>query len=77
MMYPILCKVSYETLHRVFRERKIWVQIGFSLIVNWIVAPFVMVCPSLASHCLFTMLIHSSLALHGLSFLTSQVCGRA
>ncbi|CZR58468.1 probable arsenite efflux transporter (ArsB) [Phialocephala subalpina] len=42
MMYPILCKVRYETLHHVFRERKIWVQIGFSVVVNWIIAPLVM-----------------------------------
>ena len=43
MMYPILCKVRFETLHHVFRERKIWIQIGFSIIANWIVAPLVMV----------------------------------
>jgi ACR3 family arsenite transporter len=46
MMYPILCKVRYETLHHIFRERKIWVQIGFSIVVNWIIAPLVMVCAS-------------------------------
>ncbi|KAL9129560.1 MAG: hypothetical protein Q9217_002016 [Psora testacea] len=43
MMYPILCKVKYETLHYAFREREIWIQIGFSVFVNWIVAPFLMV----------------------------------
>ncbi|OJJ01792.1 hypothetical protein ASPVEDRAFT_192081 [Aspergillus versicolor CBS 583.65] len=42
MMYPILCKVRYETLHRVFSTREIWIQIGFSIIVNWIIAPFMM-----------------------------------
>ncbi|KAB5530434.1 putative arsenite efflux transporter [Coniochaeta sp. 2T2.1] len=42
MMYPILCKVQYESLHHVFRSRQVWVQLGFSLVVNWIVAPFVM-----------------------------------
>ncbi|OQD87229.1 hypothetical protein PENANT_c006G05453 [Penicillium antarcticum] len=42
MMYPILCKVRYESLHHVFRERGIWVQIGFSIFVNWIIAPFLM-----------------------------------
>ncbi|KAL5352764.1 arsenicals resistance [Pseudogymnoascus australis] len=42
MMYPILCKVQYEALHHVFRKREIWIQIGFSIIVNWIVAPLVM-----------------------------------
>lgn len=43
MMYPILCKVQYETLHRVFRQRSLWVQIGFSVLLNWIVAPLLMV----------------------------------
>lgn len=43
MMYPILCKVRYESLHHVFRERGIWVQIAFSIFVNWIIAPFLMV----------------------------------
>lgn len=44
MMYPILCKVKFETLHRVFGKREVWVQILFSVVVNWIVAPLVMVC---------------------------------
>ncbi|KAJ5358684.1 uncharacterized protein N7496_011097 [Penicillium cataractarum] len=42
MMYPILCKVRYESLHHVFKERAIWVQIAFSIFVNWIIAPFLM-----------------------------------
>ncbi|KPI40452.1 Arsenical-resistance protein Acr3 [Cyphellophora attinorum] len=42
MMYPILCKVQYETLHQVFAHRQIWVQLGFSIIVNWIIAPLLM-----------------------------------
>ncbi|KAK0619527.1 sodium bile acid symporter family-domain-containing protein [Immersiella caudata] len=42
MMYPILCKVQYETLHRVFSHRGAWKQIGFSIFVNWIVAPLFM-----------------------------------
>ena len=46
MMYPILCKVKFETLHNVFRERAIWIQVGFSLVVNWIIAPFLMVSDS-------------------------------
>ncbi|KAL3487408.1 sodium bile acid symporter family-domain-containing protein [Aspergillus germanicus] len=33
MMYPILCKVRYEALHRVFATREIWVQIGFSIVL--------------------------------------------
>lgn len=43
MMYPILCKVRYETLHIVFQTRAMWTQIFFSVIVNWIVAPLLMV----------------------------------
>lgn len=43
MMYPILCKVKYETLHNVLGKKDVWVQILFSVIVNWIIAPFVMV----------------------------------
>ncbi|EEP81737.1 arsenical-resistance protein [Uncinocarpus reesii 1704] len=42
MMYPILCKVQYESLHRVFKTREIWIQMWFSIIVNWIIAPFFM-----------------------------------
>ncbi|KIV80018.1 arsenical-resistance protein [Exophiala sideris] len=42
MMYPILCKVRFETLHHSFKEKKLWVQIGFSIVVNWIIAPLFM-----------------------------------
>ncbi|WVO17461.1 arsenical-resistance protein [Cryptococcus depauperatus] len=42
MMYPILCKVRYESLHKLLSQRAIWKQILFSIIVNWVVAPFVM-----------------------------------
>ncbi|KAI5248136.1 arsenical-resistance protein ACR3 [Aureobasidium subglaciale] len=42
MMYPILCKVQYETLHLAFKTKQLWIQVGFSIIVNWIVAPFLM-----------------------------------
>ena len=48
MMYPILCKVKFETLHKVFSERGIWIQLGFSLVINWIVAPLLMVSRELA-----------------------------
>ena len=43
MMYPILCKVRYETLHQTFRSKQLWIQVGFSIVLNWIVAPFLMV----------------------------------
>ncbi|KAI0174603.1 sodium bile acid symporter family-domain-containing protein [Pestalotiopsis sp. NC0098] len=42
MMYPILCKVRYESLHEILATRDIWKQILFSVIMNWIVAPFLM-----------------------------------
>lgn len=43
MMYPILCKVRFETLHLLLRERTLWVQIAISFVLNWIVAPLFMV----------------------------------
>ncbi|KAI5272087.1 arsenical-resistance protein ACR3 [Aureobasidium subglaciale] len=48
MMYPILCKVKYETLHLVFKTKQLWIQIGFSIVMNWIVAPFLMLALSWA-----------------------------
>ncbi|KAI9874310.1 MAG: hypothetical protein M1830_009897, partial [Pleopsidium flavum] len=42
MMYPILCKVKYETLHHVFRKREVWIQILFSVVVNWLIALLLM-----------------------------------
>ncbi|ORY54701.1 sodium bile acid symporter family-domain-containing protein [Pseudomassariella vexata] len=42
MMYPILCKVRYEALHEIMSHRGMWKQILFSVIMNWIVAPFFM-----------------------------------
>jgi ACR3 family arsenite transporter len=43
MMYPILCKVRYESLLEIVKHPGLWKQILFSVIVNWIVAPFLMV----------------------------------
>ncbi|KAJ5593937.1 uncharacterized protein N7459_000145 [Penicillium hispanicum] len=42
MMYPILCKIRYESLHHVFRTRQIWIQMAFSVVLNWIICPFLM-----------------------------------
>ncbi|POR31062.1 Arsenical-resistance protein [Tolypocladium paradoxum] len=42
MMYPILCKVRYESLHELLAQRSMWKQILFSVVVNWVVAPFLM-----------------------------------
>ncbi|KAI0097395.1 arsenical-resistance protein ACR3 [Hypoxylon sp. NC0597] len=50
MMYPILCKVRYEILHEIFSHRGIWKQIAFSVFINWIIAPFLML--ALAWACL-------------------------
>jgi ACR3 family arsenite transporter len=43
MMYPILCKVRFETLHLLLRERALWVQVAISFVLNWIIAPLFMV----------------------------------
>ena len=43
MMYPILCKIRFESLHHVFRAKEIWIQMAFSILLNWIIAPFLMV----------------------------------
>ncbi|RUS29499.1 sodium bile acid symporter family-domain-containing protein [Jimgerdemannia flammicorona] len=42
MMYPIMCKVQYEMLSRILTSRQIWIQLAFSLFVNWIVGPLIM-----------------------------------
>jgi ACR3 family arsenite transporter len=43
MMYSILCKVRYESLHKLLSHREMWKQVLFSIILNWVVAPFLMV----------------------------------
>jgi ACR3 family arsenite transporter len=43
MMYPILCKVKYESIHHLFKLRALWTQILISFIINWIIAPLIMV----------------------------------
>lgn len=72
MMYPILCKVRYECLHEIFSHRDIWKQILFSVFINWIVAPFLMVTSPLPPlHALKLMLTWNSLAWPGRSSRTS------
>jgi len=44
MMYPILCKVQYETLPLILKARSLWMHFAFSIVLNWIVAPLFMVC---------------------------------
>jgi len=43
MMWPILTKIRYETLPKLFSARRIWIHIGISLFLNWIVGPLIMV----------------------------------
>ncbi|KAF8454161.1 sodium bile acid symporter family-domain-containing protein [Terfezia claveryi] len=43
MMYPILCKVQYETLPLILKARSLWIHFAFSIVLNWIVAPLFMV----------------------------------
>ncbi|EPB81121.1 ACR3 family arsenite transporter [Mucor circinelloides 1006PhL] len=42
MMYPVLCKIQYERLHIILQDRKIWVQILISIVINWIIGPIIM-----------------------------------
>lgn len=42
MMWPILTKVQYETLPLIFTSRRIWIHIGISVVLNWIVGPLLM-----------------------------------
>ncbi|KAF8598525.1 arsenical-resistance protein [Ceratobasidium sp. AG-I] len=42
MMWPVLTKVQYERLPAIFVRRDIWLHIGISLVLNWIIAPLIM-----------------------------------
>lgn len=42
MMWPILTKVQYESLPRLFTTRNLYIHILLSLFLNWIVGPFIM-----------------------------------
>jgi len=42
MMWPVLTKVHYEKLPRIFSTSRIWTHVGISLFINWIIGPFVM-----------------------------------
>ncbi|KAJ3119726.1 hypothetical protein HK098_005213, partial [Nowakowskiella sp. JEL0407] len=50
MMYPILCKVLYKSLHQLFEARTLYIHISFSVFVNWIISPLLMI--TLAWGCL-------------------------
>ena len=49
MMYPILCKVHFEELNLVFKQKALWKQLAFSFVANWIIAPLIMVVSDLLS----------------------------
>ncbi|BGP33717.1 arsenicals resistance [Rhodotorula toruloides] len=42
MMWPILCRVSPGSLIPLFRQRQLWQHLAFSVVVNWIVSPLLM-----------------------------------
>jgi ACR3 family arsenite transporter len=42
MMWPILTKVQYEALPRLLSSRTLWRHVLISLVLNWIVGPFLM-----------------------------------
>ncbi|WPH04962.1 Hypothetical protein R9X50_00785900 [Acrodontium crateriforme] len=42
MIYPILCKVRFETLHLLLRSRALWTQLFISLVLNWVICPLFM-----------------------------------
>ncbi|GMM36959.1 Arr3 protein [Saccharomycopsis crataegensis] len=43
MMIPPLCKVEWENIHNILRQKRIYTQLVISLILNWIVCPLLMV----------------------------------
>lgn len=42
MMWPILTKVQYERLPQMFSTKRLWYQLAVSLVLNWILGPFLM-----------------------------------
>ena len=42
MMYPILCKVKYESLIHIYRTKDTFKQLGLSFVLNWIIGPALM-----------------------------------
>ena len=42
MMWPILTKVQYERLPQVFSSSRLWIHLGISFVLNWIIGPFMM-----------------------------------
>jgi ACR3 family arsenite transporter len=50
MMWPILTKVRYEEFPRLLHTRRLWLHVALSLVLNWLLAPFLML--ALAWACL-------------------------
>ncbi|KAH9476521.1 Arsenite resistance protein ArsB [Psilocybe cubensis] len=42
MMWPILTKVQYEKLPAILSTSRLWKHIGISIVLNWIIGPFLM-----------------------------------
>ena len=42
MMYPVLVKVRWEEFSKLFQLRDTYRQMGFSLLANWVIGPFIM-----------------------------------
>jgi ACR3 family arsenite transporter len=42
MMWPILTKVQYEQLRKIFSSSRIWIHLGISVFLNWVIGPLVM-----------------------------------
>ncbi|KAH0589238.1 hypothetical protein H2248_005000 [Termitomyces sp. 'cryptogamus'] len=42
MMWPTLTKVQYEQLPQLFKTSGLWIHLGISLFLNWVIGPFVM-----------------------------------
>jgi ACR3 family arsenite transporter len=42
MMWPILTKIRYESLPAILSASRLWKNLGISLILNWVVGPFLM-----------------------------------
>lgn len=42
MMWPVLTKVEYERIPVLFRSKQLWIHIGISMFLNWIIGPFLM-----------------------------------
>ncbi|SCV68586.1 BQ2448_707 [Microbotryum intermedium] len=42
MIWPAMSKVQWESIPALFRSKSIYIHLGISLVLNWIVAPFVM-----------------------------------